>query len=123
MRIILTTKTKEKLEKELKRAQALNNLRLYKMVLCILLVHKQYTMKKTSEILNVSSRTVYIWLTMFMVKGFYWLLMFRYQGRGRKSKLSKAEKEKLYNGGIALTAVAARCSIEHGGLPEDADGV
>jgi transposase len=96
MRIILTTKTKEKLQKELQRAQALNNLRLYKMVLCILLVHKQYTMKKTSEILNVSNRTVYIWLTMFMVKGFYWLLMFRYQGRGRKSKLSKAEKEKLY---------------------------
>ena len=96
MRIILNTKTKEKLQKELKRAQALNNLRLYKMVLCILLIHKQYTIKKTSEILNVSNRTVYIWLTMFMVKGFCWLLMFRYQGRGRKSKLSKAEKEKLY---------------------------
>ncbi len=43
MRIILTRKTKEKLQKKLKRAQALNNLRLYKMVLCILLVHKQYT--------------------------------------------------------------------------------
>ena len=56
MRIILTTKTKEKFQKELKRAQALNNLRLYKMVLCILLIHKQYTIKKISEILNVSNK-------------------------------------------------------------------
>ena len=38
------------------------------------------------------------------------------------SRRSKYNGNKKYYWGISLTAVATRCSIKHGGLPEDADG-
>jgi transposase len=51
---------------------------------------------RIAELLNVTNKSVYNWLKHFMCKGFGWLLKRRYVGRGRKSKLTKAQKSELY---------------------------
>ncbi len=96
MKIILGKKVMERLHKELKRAQELNNIRLYKIVLSLLLISKEYFIQEISQILHVSRVTIYNWIGLFMVKRFSWLCGQHYKGRGRKPKLTKAEKKRLY---------------------------
>ena len=50
-----------------------------------------------AHLLNVSQRTVYNWLKAFLSGGLRWLQKQRYQGRGRKPKLRKAQKKELYD--------------------------
>jgi transposase len=86
-----------RLEKELRIAERLNNLRLYKMVKCLLLINEQVGFKHIAELLNISVKTVYNWLKRFLLERFSWLLGYHYKGRGRKPKLDKMQKAKLYN--------------------------
>jgi len=96
MRIKFENFTIKNLKLELKRAQELNNLRLYKIVRALLMVGEGYDMEEIADFINVSVRTVYNWVTSFILEGLTWLLRHRFKGRGRKSKISKEEKKKLY---------------------------
>ena len=49
-------------------------------------------------VLNTSVRTVHNWLSQFMLGRFSWLLGLHYQGRGRKPRLSKQQKEIIVDG-------------------------
>jgi transposase len=96
MRISIGKVTAKRLEQERKKAELLNNLRLYKIIWCLLLIHKGKSVESIAELLDVSGRTVYNWLFRFMVEGFPWLLGHHFQGRGRKPKLNKEQREKLF---------------------------
>jgi transposase len=50
-----------------------------------------------ANLLNISRKTVYNWFNKFSVYRFSWLFGYHYQGRGRKSKLSKEQRDKLYD--------------------------
>jgi transposase len=55
--------------------------------------------KQVSEIaslLGIGTRTVYDWFNKFSIYRFSWLFGFHYKGRGRKSKLTKEQRDKLY---------------------------
>ncbi|MCP4397380.1 MAG: IS630 family transposase [bacterium] len=41
-------------------------------------------------------KTIYNWIARFLLEGFSWLVSKHYQGRGRKSKLTKAQRQELY---------------------------
>ncbi|MDM8555384.1 IS630 family transposase [Desulfococcaceae bacterium HSG7] len=86
----------KRLEKELNLAQRLNNNRLYRRVLAMLLIAKEKKAEFIAEIINVSVRTVFRWLERFMWERFNWLSNYHYKGRGRKPKLNKVQKKKLY---------------------------
>ena len=96
MKLKVSKETVEKLEKELVLGQSLNNNRLYRRVLSMLLIAKGEKAKKIAEIVNVSIRTVFRWLERFMWERFNWLSNYHYKGRGRKPKLNKIQKKKLY---------------------------
>ena len=89
-------RTIKRLMEELIVAQRLNNLRLYKRVTALLLIAEEVPMVDIGKILNVSTKTVYNWLSEFIVKRFSWLVGQHYRGRGRKSRLTKKQKKRLY---------------------------
>jgi len=88
--------TVKKLQRELKVAQSFNNLRLYKITWCLLLIHEQRDIHEIADLLNVSVKTVYNWITRFLLERFSWLVCHHFQGRGRKPKLSQEQKDELY---------------------------
>ena len=88
--------TVRRLKKELTIAEKLNNLRLYKIVWCLMLINDGKPVEYIANLLNVSSKTVYNWFNQFAIFRFSWLLGYHYQGRGRKSKLTKEQCDKLY---------------------------
>ncbi|HBG95029.1 MAG TPA: hypothetical protein DDY14_06830, partial [Chromatiaceae bacterium] len=75
----------EELEKELVRAHALNNLRLYKLVQGLVWIAEGRPWPEIGKLLGVSVKTLENWLKRFMVQGLAWLRGQHYQGRGRKS--------------------------------------
>lgn len=96
MRLKVSKETVEKLEKELKIAQQKNNLKLFKVVKALLLISCGIDIDLIAQSLNVNERTVFNWLERFMWERFSWLLWYHYKGRGRKPKISKNQKDKLY---------------------------
>jgi transposase len=96
MKLKVSKETVKKLEKELVLAQSLNNNRLYRRVLAMLLIAKNEKAERIAEIVNVSIRTVFRWLERFMWERFNWLSNYHYKGRGRKPKLNKEQKKRLY---------------------------
>ena len=59
------------LDKELQLAARLNNLRLYKIVQCLLMRHEGRSVQEIAELLRVNVRTVYEWLGRFLRERFY----------------------------------------------------
>ena len=96
VRLTFEKKIVDRLKKELSLAEKLNNLHLYKIVTCLLLIQEGKHFSTIARQLNISSRTVYDWLKKFMVRGFSWLLGKHYQGRGRKPRLTDKQKQQLY---------------------------
>ncbi len=96
MKLKVSKETVKRLEKELDIALRLNNNRLYRRVLAMLLIAKGKKAESIAEIVNVSIRTVFRWLERFMWERFNQLSNYHYKGRGRKPKLSKMQKKKLY---------------------------
>ena len=96
MKISLSKQTINRLEAELVTAQRLNNLHLYKRVIALLLICGHVHKDDVGNLLNMNSRTIYNWFLRFASEGFSWLLGYHYRGRGRKPKISKEEKKKLY---------------------------
>ena len=86
----------EKLQTLLRVAYLTNDLRLYRIVQGLLWLAEGHGVEEIATLLNVSQRTVYNWLKAFLSGGLNWLQKARYQGRGRKPKLSKAQKKELY---------------------------
>ena len=87
----------DRLKKELALAEKLNNLRLYKIVTCLLLIQEGEKFSTIARQLNICCRTVYDWFKKFVVRRFSWLLGKHYKGRGRKPRLNDAQKEELYD--------------------------
>jgi len=96
MRVRISKDMVNRLQQERKVAERLNNLRLYKIIWCLLLIDNEKPVDSIAELLNISTRTVHNWLSQFILGRFSWLLGFHYQGRGRKPKLNKEQKDKLY---------------------------
>ncbi len=109
--------TVNRLNNELAIASKLNNLHLYKLVWTLLLIHEKQDYKEVASLLRVSERTVYNRLKRFIVEGFSWLCGHHFQGRGRKPRLSKAQKQKLYDLIVAGPQAAGfDCGIWTSGL-------
>lgn len=87
----------KQLESFLNIAIQQNDLRLYRMVQGLLLLEEGYSMKEIAERLKISQRTPYIWLKKFLTFGTKWLQKETYKKVGRKPKLTKSQKDELYN--------------------------
>jgi transposase len=83
------------LKQELRRAQELNNLRLYQRVQGLLWIAQGKSWRVIAALLGISVKTVGNWLKRFLVQGLGWLRGQHYRGRGRKSKLTGEQKRQV----------------------------
>jgi transposase len=95
MTIQFSTETLKHLNKELELAEKLNNLRLFKIVQSLFMRHNGTSVPDIAELLRVPVRTVYEWIGRFLRERFNWLCGKHYQGRGRKCRLTKAQREDI----------------------------
>lgn len=96
MTIRFEKRTLKRLQEELQHAQRLNNLRLYRQVWALLSLHEGRRVVEIAGFFRISEKTVYDWLTRFIVERFDWLASQHYQGRGRKPRLNKQQRKYLY---------------------------
>ena len=97
MKIKFHKHTIKRLEKAVQKAVELNNFRLFKIAQSLLMVTRNTSIAYIAQFFNVSERTIHNWVSKFILERFTWILGFYYKGRGRKSKLSKNQKEILYD--------------------------
>lgn len=97
MKICFTKDTINRLNAELDLALSLNNLRLFKFVKAILMIAQGYSLNTIGVFFHISERQVQNWLYLFLVERFSWLRGHHYRGRGRKPKLNKQQKQRLYD--------------------------
>lgn len=97
MKILFENQTVKRLEKEVQSALKLNNFRLFKISKSLLLIANREDIVDIAELFQVSTRTIYNWVSRFMVERFSWLLGLHYRGRGAKSKLTKEQQKKIYD--------------------------
>ena len=97
MKILFEKQTVKRLEQEVQSALKLNNFRLFKISKSLLLFAKNNDIADIAELFQVNTRTIYNWISRFMVERFSWLLGLHYRGRGAKSKLTKEQMKKIYD--------------------------
>ena len=95
IRFELSKSMQKQLEGELAVALRFNNLRLFREIQALLWLGESRSLEEISELLGIGIRSLYNWVWAFMSQGMSWLRRQRYQGRGRKSKLSAGQKKKL----------------------------
>jgi len=97
MKLTFNNRTKKRLEKTIRSAKNLNNLRLFKIAKSLLMVAEgNSSISYIAQQFNVLERTIYNWILRFMYERFLWLDGLHYKGRGAKSKLTNKQKDKLY---------------------------
>ncbi len=94
--ICFSTSTQQALERRLAAAIKLNNIHLYRRVHALLLIGEGEAFSDIASSLRLEVDSVYQWFKKFSAQGFSWLHRYHYKGRGRKSKLTQAQKECLY---------------------------
>ncbi|WP_221896024.1 helix-turn-helix domain-containing protein [Bathymodiolus japonicus methanotrophic gill symbiont] len=85
----------DRLKKNMATALKLSNIRLYRLTQALLWFSECMGIKEIARLMGVCEKTIINWLKTFMHKGVGWLIGQHYQGRGRKSKLTKDQKNKL----------------------------
>jgi len=86
----------EKLRKQLQVAYERDNLKLYRTIQALIWYGEGQPVSEIAQFLQVTTKTIYNWIKSFICKSFSWLFREMYVGRGRKSKLTKAQKSELY---------------------------
>ncbi len=84
------------LEHHLAAAIKLNNVALYQKIQVLLKIGEGESFSDIADFFSISIESAYQWFKKFSVQGFSWLQRYHYQGRGRRSKLTKAQKDTLY---------------------------
>lgn len=85
----------KKLHTLLVHASQTNDYRLYRITQGLLWLVEGRRIEEIASLLHISKRTPYNWLKAFLQGGIQWLQNERYKGRGRKPRLTKAQKQEL----------------------------
>jgi len=89
--------TLQDLERHLAAAVKLNNVGLYQKIQVLLQIGEGEAFNDIAEFFRISIESVYQWFRKFSAHKFSWLQRYNYKGRGRKSKLTQAQKDDLYD--------------------------
>ena len=92
-----THQTLDELQNMLETANRENSLMLFKRVRCLQLIAAGRDFSEIAELLGKCERTIRNWLWRFLTSGFSWLKDYAYSSRGRKSKLTVEQKQRLYD--------------------------
>jgi transposase len=100
------------LKNNIKIGLGLSNVRLYRLAKALFLFSGDSSIKEIAKLLYVNEKTIINWIKTFMHKGLNWLTGIHYQGRGRKDKLTKEQKDQLFS----LITVGPEASGFHCGI-------
>lgn len=70
MKVSFSKETITRLNKETKKAQTLNNLRLFKISKALLMIADGKSLNEISGFVHISTRQIFNWLMRFMAEGF-----------------------------------------------------
>ena len=87
----------EQLRASIKFSLATNNTMAYRLAIAFIMLGEGHEISEIAKLLGVSGKTVFNWILKFMSGGMAWLTRKHYQGRGRKEKLTKAQKKELHD--------------------------
>lgn len=87
----------EKLKNNLINATQTGNIQSYRISLSFIWYSEGKSMSDIATDLKITVRTVFGWLKTFRHRGMDWVNGKHYHGRGRKSKLTKTQKQELYD--------------------------
>jgi transposase len=97
--MILLSYSKAKLDTlydELHKANRGGNAHLARVIIALILVgEKKHTLEEIIKLVNVTGRTLFNWIKQFMCHGITWFSRHWFKGRGRKSRLTKAQRKEL----------------------------
>lgn len=83
---------------ELQKATRRGNLHLYRVLLALVLIgERQQGMAEIAQLIGVTVKTLFSWLKQFMVDRMSLFTKHWFKGRGRKSRLNKAQLQALYD--------------------------
>lgn len=85
----------EKLKENLLIAMRLSDVRLYRLAQALLWFAEGKSIKEIARLMDLEGKTIVAWIKTFMYKGLSWLTGKHYQGRGRKDKLTKEQRQQL----------------------------
>ncbi len=81
---------------ELHKANRNGNAHLARVITALILIgEKKYKLEEIRKLVNVTGKTLFNWIKQFMCQGISWFSRRWFNGRGRKSKLSKAQRKEL----------------------------
>ena len=87
----------KELYKELYKAHTTGNLHQYRVLFALILIgEKNHSLKEIARLIGVTVKTLFNWLKMFMANRMKLFKKHWFQGRGRKSKLTKTQRKELY---------------------------
>jgi len=95
--VSFSNSTQQALERHLAAAIQLNNVPLYRKVHALLLMGEGEAFCRIAESLRLSVESVYQWFRKLSAQGLAWLQRYHYPDRGRKPKLTQAQKDDLYD--------------------------
>jgi len=95
--IAFSKETITRLQEEIRIAMRLSNIRLYRLAQALLWYGEGRNINDIAADMRVTVRTIFEWIKCFMHKGLSWLTGQHYKGRGRKSKMTKAQRKELYD--------------------------
>ncbi|RKZ89528.1 MAG: hypothetical protein DRR19_11465 [Candidatus Parabeggiatoa sp. nov. 1] len=86
----------EKLRQKRQVAYERDSIESYRMIQALIWYGEGQPVSEIALFLQVTTKTIYNWIKLFICNVFSWLFRHMYVGRGRKSKLTKAQKSELY---------------------------
>ena len=87
----------EKLRTSAAVALKTKNIQAYRIATALIMCSEGYSTDVIAKLLMLSSKTVLNWIFKFMSGGIAWVMGGHFQGRGRKEKLTQAQKKQLYD--------------------------
>ena len=95
--LIISKSLLEKLRKVMSFALTNKNTTVYRLALGLIMIGEGHKTGEIAKLLGVSGKTVIDWVFKFMSGGMAWVTGKHYKGRGRKEKLTNAQKKQLHD--------------------------
>ena len=85
----------EKLRASIPASLAKKNIMAYRLAMVLIMIGEGRNLDEITKLFMINSKTVFNWMCKFMSGGIAWVTGRHYEGRGRKEKLTNAQKKLL----------------------------
>ena len=95
--VTISKELQEKLRASIPVSLATKNIMAYRLAMVLIMIGEGHSVNEITNLFMVNSKTIFSWICKFMSNGIAWVTGRHYEGRGRKEKLTNAQKKSLYD--------------------------